>query len=72
MHRVCTENCKDRDIVPGATSTPKRKGKNSKHETSKVSFQNIRSISGPSKDLQEPETTNERSKLIPKALHKKR
>ena len=62
MHQVCIENCKDRDIVPEATSTPKRKREKHKHGAAKVSFQSIGSLSRRSTAMQN--TTNERSKLI--------
>ena len=62
LHHTCTDNCKERDIVPDATSTPKRKREKQRHAPSKVSFQNIESISRPSTELQE---TTEKSKLLP-------
>ena len=63
LHPVCKENCRDRDIVPDATSTPKRKREKHKNGTTKVSFQSIGSISRRS--IAPQDNTNERSKLIP-------
>ena len=62
LHHVCIENCKDRDIIPEATSTPKRKRDKNKNGAAKVSFQSIGSLSRRSTVMQT--TTNERSKLI--------
>ena len=59
---MCIENCKDRDIVPEATSTPKRKREKHRNGAAKVSFQSIGALSRRSTVMQN--TTNERSKLI--------